>query len=152
MPTWKPPESADSLPKMTRSGASVAITSCSASAVASGSQSEPSVSSRIARSAPSARHSRSCSSASGGPSVSTVTEPPPASTIRTASSTPHSSCGADREAQVAGLERPLVGREHHLAAGQRHALDADEDVHHERMRVFSGSKIGVEPATATVTG
>ena len=58
---------------------------------------------------------------------------------------------ADREAEVAGLDRALVAGEDDLAAGDRHALDADEDVH-ERMRVFSGSKIGVEPATATVTG
>ena len=59
---------------------------------------------------------------------------------------------ADREAEVAGLDRALVVGEDDLAAGDRHALDADEDVHHDRMRVFSGSKIGVEPATATVTG
>ena len=37
--------------------------------------------------------SRSCSTASGGPRVSTTDSPPPASMIRTASSTPHSSCG-----------------------------------------------------------
>ena len=42
---------------------------------------------------PIAMHSRSCSSASGGPSVSTTDSPPCASTSRTASSTPHSSCG-----------------------------------------------------------
>ena len=42
---------------------------------------------------PSAMQSRSCSSASAGPSVSTVEEPPLASISRTASSTPHSSCG-----------------------------------------------------------
>ena len=59
---------------------------------------------------------------------------------------------ADREAEVAGLDRALVLGEDDLAAGQRHALDADEDVHHDRMRLFSGSKIGVDPATATVTG
>src|SRR5207244_11844065 len=32
-----------------------------------------------------------------------------------------------------------------------HARDADNDVH-DRMRAFSGSNRGVEPATATVTG
>ena len=36
---------------------------------------------------------------------------------------------ADREAEVARLERLLVGGQHHLAAGERHALDADEDPH-----------------------
>src|SRR5215207_3056070 len=58
---------------------------------------------------------------------------------------------ADREAEVAGLDRALVVRQDDLAAGDRHALDADEGAH-ERMRVFSGSKSGVDPATATVTG
>ena len=154
MPTWKPPESADSLPKMIRSGcgSSAAIASTSAAAVASGSQSAPSVSSRIARSAPIAIASRSCSSASAGPSVSTVTD------AAAGLDDPHGLLDAallvraDREAEVAGLDRALVRGEDHLAAGQRHALDADEDVHQDRMRVFSGSKIGVEPATATVTG
>ena len=65
--------------------------------------------------------------------------------------------GADREAEVAGLELLLVRGQHHLAAGQRHALDADEDVHVStgsaaRTRSLSGSNSGVEPATATVTG
>ena len=58
---------------------------------------------------------------------------------------------ADREAEVLGRDRLLVGREHDLPAGHRDALDADQDVH-ERIRVFSGSKSGVEPATSTVTG
>ena len=64
---------------------------------------------------------------------------------------------ADGEAEVARLDRLLVGGEHHLPAGERDALDADEDVHVStgsaaRTRSLSGSKIGVEPATATVTG
>ena len=59
--------------------------------------------------------------------------------------------GADREPEVAGLDRALVLGQRDLAAGQRDPLDAHEDVH-ERTRELSGSKIGVEPATATVTG
>ena len=64
---------------------------------------------------------------------------------------------ADREAEVARLERLLVGRQDHLAAGERDALDADEDPHVSTgsaalTRSLSGSKSGVEPATATVTG
>ena len=59
--------------------------------------------------------------------------------------------GADREAEVAGLDGPLVLGEGDRPAGERHTLDADEDVH-DRTRVFSGSKIEVESAEATVTG
>src|SRR3954452_6254055 len=63
----------------------------------------------------------------------------------------------DREAEVARLERLLVGREHHLAAGQRHALDADEDPHAgigsaARTRELSGSKSAAESFVWTVTG
>src|SRR5437660_12739037 len=58
---------------------------------------------------------------------------------------------ADREPEVPGLDRLLVRRQHDRAAGHRHPLDAHQDVH-ERIRSLSGSKIGVEPATATVTG
>ena len=58
---------------------------------------------------------------------------------------------ADREAEMAGRDRPLVVGEDDLAAGQRHPLDADEDVH-ERTRVLSGSNTGVESLLATVTG
>src|SRR6267142_4640098 len=47
----------------------------------------------MARSIPSAMASRSCSAASGGPRVSTTDSPWFASIKRTASSTPHSSCG-----------------------------------------------------------
>src|SRR4051794_17928871 len=98
MPTWKPPLSADSLPNRIRSNgpfsaSSERIASTMADAVASGSQSRPSVWSSTARSIPIAIASRSWSSASTGPSVRTLDEPPPASTIRTASSTAHSSCG-----------------------------------------------------------
>ena len=57
----------------------------------------------------------------------------------------------DREPEVLGRDRLGVLGQHDLPAGQRHALDADEDVH-ERMRAFSGSKTGVAPATATETG
>ena len=60
---------------------------------------------------------------------------------------------ADREAEMPRVDLLLVGREHDPAAGHGHALDADQDFHrHDRIRVFSGSKIGAEPATATVTG
>src|SRR5262249_23044038 len=58
---------------------------------------------------------------------------------------------ADGEAEVPRLDRLLVGREHDAAAGDRHALDADQDPH-ARTRAFSGSNSGVEPARATVTG
>src|SRR4051812_12020781 len=64
-----------------------------AAAVASGSNSPPSVSRWMAREMPIAIASRSCSSASAGPRVSTTDSPPCASTRRIASSTPHSSCG-----------------------------------------------------------
>ena len=37
--------------------------------------------------------------------------------------------GADREAEMASLDRLLVLGEHHPAAGERHSLDADEDPH-----------------------
>src|SRR5438034_864094 len=47
----------------------------------------------MARSTPSAMASRSCSMASGGPRVITTESPLFASIRRTASSTPHSSCG-----------------------------------------------------------
>ena len=65
--------------------------------------------------------------------------------------------GADREAEVASLERLLVGGQHHLAARERHALDADEDPHAgiasaALTRSLSGSKSGVESAHSTVTG
>ena len=58
---------------------------------------------------------------------------------------------ADREAEVAGLDRLAVVGEDDVPAGHRHALDADEHPH-ERILVFSGSKIGVAPTTSTVTG
>ena len=58
---------------------------------------------------------------------------------------------ADREAEMSGLERPGIGRKHHLSAREGHPFDTDEDLH-ERMRAFSGSNRGREPATATVTG
>ena len=55
----------------------------------------------------------------------------------------------DREAEVPRLDRLLVVGQHHLPAGDRHPLDADEDPH-ERTRAFSGSKTGVESFVATV--
>ena len=58
---------------------------------------------------------------------------------------------ADREAEVLRVDRLLVRRQHHAAAGERHPLHADEQPH-ERILSFSGSKIGVEPTTSTVTG
>ena len=58
---------------------------------------------------------------------------------------------ADREAEMPGLDRLRVVGQVILPARQRHALHADENPH-ERTLVFSGSKIGVEPTTSTVTG
>ncbi len=58
---------------------------------------------------------------------------------------------ADREPEVLGRDRLLVRSEDDLASRHRDPLDAHEDVH-ERTRAFSGSKSGVGPATATVTG
>src|SRR5581483_2261903 len=61
--------------------------------------------------------------------------------------------GADREAEMPGRDRPLVLGEGDLAAGQRHALYADENVHvaigsgagwMSRTRALSGSKSDVE--------
>ena len=100
---------------------------------------------------PSAIASRSCSSASAGPSASTTDSPPFASISRTASSTPHSSWGLIVKPRWrVWIDCSSVGQ-HDRAARHRHPLGADEDVH-DRIRSFSGSKIGVEPATATVTG
>ena len=47
---------------------------------------------------------------------------------------------ADREAEVLRLDRLRVVGQHDPAAGHRHALDADEDLH-ERILAFSGSKV-----------
>ena len=58
---------------------------------------------------------------------------------------------ADREPEVLRLDRLRVLGEDDLAARHRDALDADEDPH-ERILVFSGSKIGAEPTTSIVTG
>ena len=58
---------------------------------------------------------------------------------------------ADGEAEVLRRDRLRVLGEDDLAAGQGNPLHAYEDAH-ERTREFSGSKIGVGPATATVTG
>ncbi len=58
---------------------------------------------------------------------------------------------ADREPEVLRLDRLRVLGEHDLPARHRHPLDADEDPH-DRILVFSGSKIGAEPTTSTVTG
>ena len=57
----------------------------------------------------------------------------------------------DREAEVLRLERLCVVGEHHLPAGDRDALDGDEDPH-ERILSLSGSNGGREPTTSTVTG
>jgi hypothetical protein len=58
---------------------------------------------------------------------------------------------AHRKPQVSGLDGLLVLGEGDLAAGERHPLDADEDVH-ERTRAFSASNTGVASLVATVTG
>ena len=127
------------------------IASTIARAVACGSHSSPSDTRWIARSIPSAIASRSCSSASAGPSVRTTDSPPWASISRTASSTPHSSCGLIVNPRCLVSIACASSVSDDLAARQRDALDADEDPH-ERIRAFSGSKIGVEPTTSTVTG
>ncbi len=99
-----------------------------------------------------AMQSRSCSSASAGPSVSTTTSPPPRCL-----DDPHGFLdGAllvrrDGEAEVQRADLLRVVGEHDLPAGDRDALDADEDLH-ERILALSGSKIGVEPTMSTVTG
>ena len=59
--------------------------------------------------------------------------------------------GADREAEVLGLNREAVLGEDDPAAGHRHTLDADQSLH-ERILAFSGSNGAVAPTTATVTG
>ena len=122
-----------------------------------GSHSSPSVASRRPRSAPIASVSRICSSASGGPSASTVDLA--AVLLHQPHRLLHAALlvRADREAEVARLDRLLVVGEDHPPAGERHALDADEDPHAGTApaaftRSLSGSKSGVEPATATVTG
>src|SRR6185312_8806678 len=49
--------------------------------------------------------------------------------------------GAHRESQVPGLDRLLVLGEGDLAAGERHPLDADQDVHElisARRRLMTG--------------
>src|SRR5438067_7144792 len=124
MPTWNPPESADSLPKNTMSkgplaASSARMASSRAAAVASASHSDPSVCRWTARSTPRAIASRSCSTASGGPSVSTTESPLLTSTRRTASSTPHSSCGLivkprcwvliARASSVSTIRPPVIG-------------------------------------------
>ena len=58
---------------------------------------------------------------------------------------------ADREAEVLRLDRLLVGGEDDPPARHRHALHAGQDPH-DRTLVFSGSKIGAEPTTSSVTG
>ena len=58
---------------------------------------------------------------------------------------------ADREPEVLRLDRLGVGGEDDLPSREWNPLDADENPH-DRIRVFSGSKIGAEPTTSTVTG
>ncbi len=58
---------------------------------------------------------------------------------------------ADREAEVPRLDRLFVGGEHDASAGDRHALDADENPH-ERILAFSGSNGAREPTMSTVAG
>ena len=59
---------------------------------------------------------------------------------------------ADGEAEVARVDRLLVGGQGDLAGRRRDPLDADQDPHQALTRVFSGSNSGVDPTTATVTG
>src|SRR5207249_3558839 len=58
---------------------------------------------------------------------------------------------ADREPEMARLDRLLVLRQDDPPAGHRHALHARKNIH-ERILALSGSKIGREPTTSTVTG
>src|ERR1700694_6255729 len=58
---------------------------------------------------------------------------------------------ADGETKVSRLQSLSVAGEHHPSSGQRNSFDADKNFH-TRIRRFSGSKTGVGPATATVTG
>ena len=57
----------------------------------------------------------------------------------------------DREAEVLRLDRLLVGRQHHLPAGDRHPLHETQNSHALTLEL-SGSKTGVESLQATVTG
>ena len=57
----------------------------------------------------------------------------------------------DREAEVLRLDRLLVCGQHHLPAGDRHALDEAKSPHALTLEL-SGSKTGVESLHATVTG
>ena len=158
IPTWKPPESADSLPKKMMSNgpfaaSSARIASSRAEAVDSPSHSWPSVCRWIARSMPRAMASRSWSTASGGPRVRTTESPLFASISRTPSSTPHSSCGLivkprccvliARASSVNRMRPPVIGTR---------LMQAAIRTPYARMRVFSGSNRGVAPATATLTG
>ena len=60
---------------------------------------------------------------------------------------------ADREPEIARVDRLLVGGQGDLSGRRRDPLDADEDVHDQaRTRLLSGSNSGVEPTTSTVTG
>ena len=61
---------------------------------------------------------------------------------------------ADDEAEVRGVDAPAVGGQVDPAAGGGHALDEGEDAHRPQLRIrsLSGSNSGVAPATATVTG
>src|ERR1035437_519850 len=60
---------------------------------------------------------------------------------------------AHGEPEVTRLQGLPVTCEDHPPSGERHTLGADQNPErHERMRWFSGSKTGVGPATATVTG
>ena len=61
---------------------------------------------------------------------------------------------ADREAEVPSSRSPAVVGEDDPAAGQRDALDADEDLSSSRpdALVFSGSNSGRAPTTATSPG
>ena len=58
---------------------------------------------------------------------------------------------ADTPEARARLARLRALGKHHLPAGHRHALHADQDPH-ERILAFSASKIGLDPTAATVAG
>jgi hypothetical protein len=59
---------------------------------------------------------------------------------------------ADREAKALRVNLGAVVGEHEPPTAQRHSLNADQDVHQERIRSFLGSNGAAAPTMSTVTG